>query len=60
MERTIFLSGFKANAPEEFFNQVLAVIRAEMSTTNFDAMVASLAPGQGTLLSKSFNNYLPS
>lgn len=45
MERTVILSGFKANAPEEFFNQVLAVIRSEMSTTDFDAMVASLTPG---------------
>ena len=42
MERNIILSGFKANAPEEFFNQVLNVIRDEMPASSFDGMVASL------------------
>ena len=42
MERNIILSGFKANAPEEFFNQVLNVIREEMPASSFDGMVASL------------------
>ena len=41
MERAIILSGFKADAPEEFFNQVLNVIRAEMPTSAFDGMVAT-------------------
>lgn len=42
MERTIILSGFKANAPEEFFRQVLDVIREEMPASSFASMVASL------------------
>ena len=42
MERTVILSGFKANAPEEFFDQVLEVIRGEMPSTSFEEMVASL------------------
>ena len=42
MERTVILTGFKANAPEEFFNQVLEVIREEMPSTSFEEMVASL------------------
>ena len=42
MERNIILSGFKANAPEEFVNRVLGVIREEMPASSFDSMVASL------------------
>ena len=42
MERNIILSGLKANAPEEFFDQVLSVIREEMPTGSFDAMAAAL------------------
>ena len=41
-ERAIILSGFKAGAPEAFFDQVLDVIRGEMPTSGFDGMVASL------------------
>ncbi len=42
MDRKIILSGFKANAPEEFFNQVLSVVREQMPASSFDSMVASL------------------
>ena len=42
MERTIILSGFKANAPKEFVDQVLDVIREEMPASSFASMVASL------------------
>ena len=42
MERNIILSGFKANAPEEFFRQVLDVAREEMPASSFASMVASL------------------
>lgn len=42
VERNIILSGFKTNAPEEFFNQVLDAIRAEMPASSFDSMVAAL------------------
>ena len=41
-EREIILSGFKANAPKEFVDQVLGVIREEMPASSFASMVASL------------------
>ncbi len=42
MERNIIMSGFKANAPREFFDEVAAVIREEMPAESYQQMVASL------------------
>ena len=41
-ERNSILLGFKANAPEEFVNQVLDVIRTEIPASSFASMMASL------------------
>ena len=42
MARKIILSGFKGNAPKEFFDKVMNTIRWEMPAGTFESMVASL------------------
>ncbi|MFN3999162.1 hypothetical protein [Algoriphagus sp.] len=41
-ERKIVLGGMKANAPEAFFNELLEVVKLEMSELAFSNLVKSL------------------
>ena len=43
VERTIIMGGFKENAPEEFFNQVLEILKVVMSENAHAELIAMLS-----------------